>query len=96
MQNRLAIFLCNLKPAKMRGVESQAMVMCASTPEKVEILIPPAGSVIGDRLFCEGFESNNENANDEGDFFVTLFFFAFRNSRRSAESKKENLGKNST
>jgi len=35
MQNRLAVLLCNLKPAKMRGINSEAMVMCASTPEKV-------------------------------------------------------------
>merc|ERR1711887_382306 len=35
MQNRPVIILCNLKPAKMRGIMSEAMVMCASTPEKV-------------------------------------------------------------
>ena len=35
MQNRMAILLCNLKPSKMRGINSEAMVMCASTPEKV-------------------------------------------------------------
>ncbi|EPB68192.1 putative methionine--tRNA ligase, beta subunit, partial [Ancylostoma ceylanicum] len=35
MQNRLVVVLCNLKPAKMRGVESRAMVMCASSPEKI-------------------------------------------------------------
>nr|CAD7441385.1 unnamed protein product [Timema bartmani] len=35
MQNRLAVLLCNLKPAKMRGVTSEAMVMCASSPDKV-------------------------------------------------------------
>lgn len=55
MQNRPVILLCNLKPAKMRGVESQAMVMCASTPEKVEILAPPPGSKPGDRVTCPGF-----------------------------------------
>jgi len=55
MQNRLAVFLCNLKPAKMRGVLSEAMVMCASTPEKVEILVPPAGCVPGDKVTCEGY-----------------------------------------
>ncbi|KAA8594726.1 hypothetical protein FQN60_011861 [Etheostoma spectabile] len=42
MQNRMAVLLCNLKPAKMRGVLSQAMVMCASSPDKVEILDPPS------------------------------------------------------
>merc|ERR1711962_1601674 len=44
MQNRMVVILCNLKPAKMRGIMSEAMVMCASTPEKVEILAPPSGA----------------------------------------------------
>ena len=35
MQNRRAIIMCNLKPSKMRGIMSEAMVMCASTAEKV-------------------------------------------------------------
>ena len=35
MQNRMVVLLCNLKPAKMRGIVSEAMVMCASTPDKV-------------------------------------------------------------
>ena len=35
MQDRLVVVLCNLKPSKMRGILSEAMVMCASTPEKV-------------------------------------------------------------
>lgn len=30
MQNRFVAVLCNLKPAKMRGVESKGMVLCAS------------------------------------------------------------------
>ncbi|XP_002717223.1 aminoacyl tRNA synthase complex-interacting multifunctional protein 1 isoform X2 [Oryctolagus cuniculus] len=55
MQNRMVVLLCNLKPAKMRGVISQAMVMCASSPEKVEILAPPNGSVPGDRITFDGF-----------------------------------------
>lgn len=57
MQNRMAVLLCNLKPAKMRGVTSQAMVMCASTPEKVEILAPPEGAQPGDVVTCPGFAS---------------------------------------
>lgn len=58
MQNRMAVLLCNLKPAKMRGVTSQAMVMCASTPEKVEILDPPAGCQPGDQVHVEGYTRN--------------------------------------
>ncbi|XP_050325903.1 aminoacyl tRNA synthase complex-interacting multifunctional protein 1 [Bactrocera neohumeralis] len=55
MQNRLVVVLCNLKPAKMRGVTSEAMVMCASTPDKVEVLSPPSGAVPGDLVHCEGY-----------------------------------------
>lgn len=51
----MVILLCNLKPAKMRGVLSQAMLMCASSPEKVEILTPPNGSVPGDRITFDAF-----------------------------------------
>ena len=55
MQNQMVVLLCNLKPAKMRGVVSQATVMCASSPEKVEILAPPNGSVPGDRITFDAF-----------------------------------------
>ena len=55
MQKRKVVVLCNLKPVKMRGVLSHAMVMCASTPEKVEILSPPEGSVPGDLVEFEGY-----------------------------------------
>ncbi|KAM5255186.1 aminoacyl tRNA synthase complex-interacting multifunctional protein 1 [Ctenodactylus gundi] len=55
MQNRMVILLCNLKPAKMRGVLSQAMVMCASSPERVEILAPPNGAAPGDRITFDAF-----------------------------------------
>lgn len=40
----------------MRGISSEAMVMCASSPEKVEILDPPAGCVVGERVVCAGYE----------------------------------------
>ena len=55
MQNRMALLLCNLKPAKMRGILSEAMVMCASSPEKVEILVPPANAKISDRVDVAGY-----------------------------------------
>ncbi len=56
MQNRMVVLLGNLKPAKLKGVMSEAMVLCASTPEKVELLVPPAGAQIGDRVTVSGFE----------------------------------------
>ncbi|XP_071361308.1 aminoacyl tRNA synthase complex-interacting multifunctional protein 1-like [Trachinotus anak] len=60
MQNRMAVLLCNQKPVKVRGVVSQAMVMCAGSPEKVEILDPPSGAVPGDRVTFQGFPGNPE------------------------------------
>jgi len=58
MQDRMAIILCNLKPSKMRGIMSEAMVMCASTPDKVEIMAPPPGCKPGDLVQVEGFTRN--------------------------------------
>ncbi|KAI6225008.1 TRNA-binding domain-containing protein [Aphelenchoides besseyi] len=56
MINRVVVCLCNLKPVKMRGIESQAMVMCASTPEKVEIMGVPEDAKPGDRIIVDGFQ----------------------------------------
>ncbi|KAM9856748.1 aminoacyl tRNA synthase complex-interacting multifunctional protein 1-like [Aulostomus maculatus] len=55
MQNRMVVLLCNVKPVEMRGVVSQASVMCASSPHKVELLDPPSGAVPGDRVTLQGF-----------------------------------------
>ena len=60
MQDRVAVFMCNLKPAKMRGILSEGMIMCASSPDKVEILVPPPGSEIGDRVICKDFPGKDK------------------------------------
>jgi len=55
MQQRPCVVMCNLKPAKMRGIVSYGMVMCASSPDSCEILTPPADSKPGDMVTVEGF-----------------------------------------
>jgi len=60
MQNCIAVFLVNLKPAKMRGVLSEGMIMCASSPDKVEIIVPPNGVEIGDRVTVDGYPGTGE------------------------------------
>lgn len=52
MQQRPVVVLCNLKPANMRGVQSQAMVMCATSQDggTVELVQPPAAAKVGERL----------------------------------------------
>jgi len=47
------VVLCNLKPAKMRGVESTGMVLAAGT-DVVELLEPPPGALVGERIKVEG------------------------------------------
>jgi len=56
MLNRMVVVLCNLKPAKMRGVESKGMVLCSSRedPREVEPLAVPEGSSVGDKVVVEG------------------------------------------
>lgn len=57
MQNRRCVLVCNMKPAKMRGVTSQAMVLAASSEDgsRVELVEPPAGAPVGERVMVEGF-----------------------------------------
>ncbi|NP_001004987.1 tyrosine--tRNA ligase, cytoplasmic [Xenopus tropicalis] len=57
---RSVVLLCNLKPQKMRGIESQGMLLCASTEgeqKQVEPLDPPTGSAPGERIYIEGYEN---------------------------------------
>lgn len=44
----------------MRGVTSEAMVMCASSPDKVEVLVPPTSAIPGDLVSCEGYPREPE------------------------------------
>lgn len=56
MKDRNVVVLCNLKPVKMRGILSEGMVMCASTPDSVEPLNPPSGVEAGQRLKVAGYD----------------------------------------
>ena len=55
MQHKMAVFLCNLKPKRMRGVVSVGVMLCAFGSEKVEMLVPPAEAEVGDRVICKDF-----------------------------------------
>jgi len=59
--NSMVIVFSNLKPSKIRGVASHAMVLCAKSADgsKVELMRPPAGSKPGERVFLEGFDFND-------------------------------------
>jgi tRNA-binding EMAP/Myf-like protein len=62
LNGQTVMLLCNLKPAKMRGIESQAMVLCATSADgnTVEFLQPPAGAKPGDKATFDGFQGEPE------------------------------------
>lgn len=70
MQGRKVITVCNLKPVKMRGVKSCAMVLAASPrladgeedhhAGPVELVTPPADAKAGERVYFEGWAGEPE------------------------------------
>ncbi|KAF3456613.1 hypothetical protein FNV43_RR01267 [Rhamnella rubrinervis] len=63
MQNRKVLVLCNLKPASMRGIKSQAMVLAASNNDHtlVELVEPPKSANVGERVKFAGFEGEPDD-----------------------------------
>ncbi len=53
------ILVTNLKPAKLRGVESQGMLLAAEDKENVEVL-EARNSKIGDSVYIKGFDINHK------------------------------------
>lgn len=70
MQGRKVVVVCNLKPVKMRGIKSSAMVLAASPKLKegevddhkgpVELVTPPADAKAGERVYFDGFKGEPE------------------------------------
>jgi aminoacyl tRNA synthase complex-interacting multifunctional protein 1 len=70
MQGRKVVVVCNLKPVKMRGIKSCAMVLAASPKLKegevddhkgpVELVTPPADAKAGERVYFEGWQGEPE------------------------------------
>jgi aminoacyl tRNA synthase complex-interacting multifunctional protein 1 len=70
MQGRKVVVVANLKPVKMRGVKSCAMVLAASPrlapgvednhAGPVELVSPPEGSPAGERVYFEGWQGEPE------------------------------------
>jgi methionine--tRNA ligase beta chain len=63
MQNRLVVVLCNLKPSKLKGVLSEAMVLAASNSDhtQVELLTPVEGSKPGERVTFDGYSGEPDD-----------------------------------
>eukprot|EP00472_Partenskyella_glossopodia_P000197 CAMPEP_0197542806 /NCGR_PEP_ID=MMETSP1318-20131121/67901_1 /TAXON_ID=552666 /ORGANISM="Partenskyella glossopodia, Strain RCC365" /LENGTH=197 /DNA_ID=CAMNT_0043102095 /DNA_START=794 /DNA_END=1387 /DNA_ORIENTATION=+ len=58
MMDRMVVVVANLKPSKLRGMASAGMVLAASNDahDKVELVAPPEGAEIGERVSLECFD----------------------------------------
>jgi methionyl-tRNA synthetase len=59
LQRRKAVFVINMKPAKLRGEKSEAMILVGDDGERVELLNVEK-SVVGDEVKFEGFTNNKK------------------------------------
>uniref|UniRef100_A0AAY5EZ16 tRNA-binding domain-containing protein n=1 Tax=Electrophorus electricus TaxID=8005 RepID=A0AAY5EZ16_ELEEL len=60
LQDSLAVLLCNVRLVKVRGVQSQARVLCAVNQTKMEPLAPPPGAQPGDRVTFQNYPGEAE------------------------------------
>ena len=62
MQDRRVVVVANLKTSKLKGVESQAMVLCGKSADgtTMELLTPPEGVPLGERVVAEGHAAEPE------------------------------------
>lgn len=71
LKGRLVVLICNLKPRKLRGIDSEAMCLAGSVAsdgekEKVVPLSVQAETAVGSRISAEGIEG--ESAVAEGKY----------------------------
>jgi len=87
MQNHDVIVLCNLKPSNLKGIKSEAMVLAASNHDhtQVELLTPPPGSRIGERLTFDAYPGQpDEQLNPKKKIWETVQPFLHTNENRVA------------
>lgn len=59
---RRVVLLTNLKPSKMRGIKSEAMILASENDDasKVEVVHPPVSSAVGELLHFKPFVPEGE------------------------------------
>lgn len=56
--NKKFLFLVNMKKSKLRGVESEGMILCVKHEDGIEVIEAPNDVKEGTRLVMKGFETN--------------------------------------
>lgn len=75
--NQKVLVCCNLKPAKMRGMDSFGMLLAADKEEKVALVQPPADAQLGERISVEGFTAEPQAQIDGKKADASLFAAVF-------------------
>lgn len=91
MLNRLVVVVANLKPAKLKGILSAGMVLAASNEDhtQVEILDPPAGAKVGERIIFQGLEGDADaQLNPKKKIFEEVKPFLHTNAEKVALYKE--------
>ncbi len=71
LKDRHVVIVSNLKPAKLRGIESQGMILAAKKENKIALLDAPK-SKPGDQVFIKGASPSNEQITIEDFSKITL------------------------
>lgn len=75
--NQKVLVCCNLKPAKMRGMDSFGMLLAADKEEKVVLVQPPLDTPVGEKISVAGFEGEPQAQIDGKKADATLFAAVF-------------------
>lgn len=75
--NQKVLVCCNLKPAKMRGMDSFGMLLAADKDEKVCLVQPPLECPVGERITVEGFTAEPQAQIDGKKADAPLFASVF-------------------
>lgn len=80
LEGQIVVF-ANLKPKKLGGIPSEGMVLCANNADKTkcELMRPPAGCKIGERIQLNGNPIDGAPLPDE--------FAAVLNPKKKVEGK---------
>ncbi|CRG94618.1 tRNA binding protein, putative [Plasmodium gallinaceum] len=54
--NQYVLVLANLKEKSLRGRKSHGMILCGSFEDRIELLHPPSGAKIGERIISENMD----------------------------------------
>ncbi len=68
LEDRRVLVVANLKPAKLRGIESRGMILAADTPDGRVVPVNPGEAPVGDLISVEAIETRPKKKLSKSDF----------------------------